>query len=345
MDHWPLRICVWELTFACDARCVHCGSDAGKARAHELDTAEALALIGELALLGCQSVTFSGGEPLIRPDWPILARAVREAGMQLELITNGLSVAAQADPIIACGFSAVTFSIDGPSEVHDKLRGVSGGLVRTLKGSQALRERGMRIGAVTQVNRENLHRLNDTLDLLIANGFSGWQLQLTMPHGRARQGNHDDSFCLQPSSLPGLETQLLALQARAPFFVQAADNIGYMSRHEPRLRTGWALVERCWSGCAAGIQVVGITSDGTVRGCLSLPAGAADEGNLRTRGFAELWNDPHAFAYNRAFSASDLGPGCRHCAFGTICRGGCQSLCWATTGAFHHNAHCLRAVR
>ncbi len=338
---------MWELTLACDARCVHCGSDAGKARARELDTAEGLALIGELAGLGCQSVTFSGGEPLLRPDWPTLARAVREAGMQLELITNGLSVAAQADTLIACGFSAVTFSIDGPPAVHDGLRGVSDGLARTLKGAQALRERGMRIGAVTQVNSANLHRLDDTLDLLIAHGFSGWQLQLTMPHGRARRGDsgsHGGSFCLPPSALPELESQLLALQARAPFFVQAADNIGYMSRHEPRLRTGRALIERCWTGCAAGIQVVGITSDGTVRGCLSLPAGAADEGNLRTRCLAELWDDPHAFAYNRAFSPAALGPGCRDCAFGPICRGGCQSLCWATTGTFHHNAHCLLAV-
>jgi radical SAM protein with 4Fe4S-binding SPASM domain len=90
--------------------------------------------------------------------------------------------------------------------------------------------------------------------------------------------------------------------------------------------------------------VVGITSDGTIRGCLSLPAGAGDEGNLRRRGLSQLWNDPHAFAYNRAFGLSDLGRTCRACAFGVICRGGCQSLCWATTGAFHDNAHCILAA-
>ncbi|MDP7113571.1 MAG: tRNA-dihydrouridine synthase, partial [Myxococcota bacterium] len=36
------RYCVWELTLACDARCVHCGSFAGPARRQELTTAEAL---------------------------------------------------------------------------------------------------------------------------------------------------------------------------------------------------------------------------------------------------------------------------------------------------------------
>ena len=342
-DRWPLTVCVWELTLACNARCVHCGSDAGKPRANELGTDEALALIADLASLGCQSVTFSGGEPLLRSDWPKLARAVREAGMQLEMISNGLAVAEQADTIAACGFSAVTFSIDGPGTVHDSLRGVEGGLARTLEGARALRERGVRLGAVTQINHRNLAWLDDTLDVLSAHGFSGWQLQLTMPHGRARDIARDD-LCLRPDELPALESKLVALQARAPFFVQAADNIGYLSRHEPRLRTGRALWERCWVGCPAGIEVVGITSDGTVRGCLSLPSGVADEGNLRERSLAELWNDPLAFPYNRAFAPSDLGPGCRDCAFGELCRGGCQSLCWATTGAFHHNAHCIRAA-
>jgi radical SAM protein with 4Fe4S-binding SPASM domain len=342
-DRWPLTFCVWELTLACNARCVHCGSDAGKPRARELDTKEALALVAELASLGCKSVTFSGGEPLLRSDWPELARAIRAAGLQLEMITNGLTVAEQADAIADCGFWAVTFSVDGPSAVHDDLRGVEGGLDRTLLGAKALRERGIRIGAVTQINHRNLERLDETLDLLVTHGFSGWQLQLTMPHGRAR-GQAQDALCLRPDELPALETKLVALQARAPFFVQAADNIGYMSRHEPRLRTGRSLWERCWSGCPAGIEVVGITSDGTVRGCLSFPAGAADEGNVRERSLVDLWTDPRAFLYNRAFSPVDLGPGCSDCAFGDCCRGGCLSLGWATTGAFHHNAHCIHAA-
>ena len=342
-DRWPLTVCVWELTLACNARCVHCGSDAGRSRAKELDTKEALALVAELASLGCKSVTFSGGEPLLRADWPELARAVRAAGIRLEIITNGLLAAEQADAIADAGFWAVTFSIDGPTAVHDHLRGDEGCLAQTLRGARALRERGIRIGAVTQINHRNLLRLEDTLDVLVENGFSGWQLQLTMPHGRARD-SEQESLCLRPDELPALESKLVALQTRAPFFVQAADNIGYMGRHEPKLRTGRALWERCWQGCAAGLEVVGITSDGTVRGCLSLPTGVADEGNLRERSLALVWNDPRAFSYNRAFSRADLGPGCSDCAFGEICRGGCQSLGWATTGKFHHNAHCIFAA-
>lgn len=343
MTPFPLTVCVWELTLACNARCVHCGSNAGAPRARELDTHEGLTLIAELASLGCQSVTFSGGEPLLRNDWPELAAAVLDRGMDLAMITNGLVAADQADKIAEAGFSAVSFSIDGPAPVHDALRGVQGGLDRTLRGARALRERGTRIGAVSQINRHNLAHLDEILELLAAADFEGWQLQLTMPSGRARDGMRNE-ICLRPDELSELEHRLVGLQTRAPFFVQVADNIGYMSRHEPTLRTGRSLWERCWSGCAAGIEVVGIASDGSVRGCLSLPEGAADEGSLRTHSLTELWTSPRSFSFNRAFTRSDLGPDCRECSFGDVCRGGCQSLCWATTGAFHHNAHCILAA-
>ena len=75
---------VWEITFACNMRCLHCGTSAGKKRPDELNTHEALQLIDELADLGADNITLSGGEPLLRerrarrrnlPHLP--ARAVR----------------------------------------------------------------------------------------------------------------------------------------------------------------------------------------------------------------------------------------------------------------------------
>jgi radical SAM protein with 4Fe4S-binding SPASM domain len=334
--------CVWEITLACNARCVHCGSSAGTARPRELDTAEALALALELGQLGCKSVTLSGGEPLLRADWPVLAAAIRAAGMRLEMITNGLLVAAHADGIRDAGFAGVTFSIDGTAPVHDALRGVPGGLEQLLRGAGALRKRGVRVGAVTQVNRRNVAQLGEIQSMLASAGFEGWQLQLTMPMGRAA---HDvDNLCLPPAEVPALEQTIIALRARPGLFVDAADNIGYMSRDEPRLRSRRDEPARFWTGCPAGLTVVGITSDGTVRGCLSLPP-AADEGNVRDRSLSAIWRDPASFSYNRRFDANRLGGPCTACPFGRICRGGCRSLAWATSpGNPHANPYCIRHV-
>lgn len=330
------RACVWEVTLRCNAKCVHCGSDAGRPRDDELDTAEALALVEDLAALGCRSVTLSGGEPLLRADWPLLVRAILENEMRAELITNGLTMEGDAEAVAGAGFWGVTFSVDGPAEVHDELRGVPGALQRLLAGADELAAKGVRIGAATQIGRRNAAHLAEVHDLLLRHGFLGWQVQLTMPQGRAAaQG---DSLCLSPSELPELEATLLRLKSRDEKFLQIADNIGYMGRNEPKLRVGSPL--RYWTGCQAGLQVIGLTSDGVVRGCLSLPP-QLDEGSIRKRPLAEIWLDPEAFAYNRRFDRRDLEGDCRDCPFGDLCRGGCTSLAYATTGRTTSCTHCL----
>jgi radical SAM protein with 4Fe4S-binding SPASM domain len=339
---WVPRVCVWEITLACDQHCVHCGSSAGEARSRELDGREALALICELSCLGCESVTLSGGEPLVRSDWPLLARAIRASGMRVELITGGLSVSRQVDAITQAGFFGVTFSVDGTAATHDRLRGVRGGLDRLLAAARALEQRGVRIGAVTQVNRLNLPHLGEIHQLLVEHGFRGWQVQLTMPHGRAAERARE--LCLRPEDLPALETKLRELQSQSTLFLQAADNLGYMGRHEPALRSGKPGVPAFWGGCRAGLEVVGITSDGGVRGCLSLPP-VADEGNVRDRSLGAIWQDPDRFAYNRKFRREDLSGPCQGCVFGALCRGGCRSLAYATSpGCFHANPYCISRV-
>ncbi len=338
------RYCVWEITLACDARCVHCGSFAGPARREELTTVEALDAVDQLAGLGCRSVTLSGGEPLMREDWPAIAGRIVERGMRLELISNGLAVEAQADTLAAAGFFAVSMSVDGPPGLHDELRGVDGGFDALARGARALRERGVRIGAVTQVNRHNLPHLDEIHDLLIAHGFAGWQLQLTLAHGRAGSvAEGEEPICLEPGQLPELERRMMTYLDRGQLFVHAADSIGYLGRGENRIRSGTGRDGNVWTGCQAGIQVIGLTSDGQVRGCLSLPP-TFDEGNLRERSLSDIWNDPEGFAFTRRFEPSQLTGACADCELGRICRGGCTSLAVSATGAPGDNPYCLRRL-
>ena len=81
--------CVWELTLACNLRCGHCGSRAGKPRPDELSTSECLGVVKSLAELGCEVITLSGGEPTLRPDWYAIASSIREHGMIPNMVSNG----------------------------------------------------------------------------------------------------------------------------------------------------------------------------------------------------------------------------------------------------------------
>ena len=333
------RFCVWELTLACNARCVHCGSSAGRARAHELDTAEALGLCDELGRLGVERVTLSGGEPVLRPDLESIAKRLAGAGVTVDLISNGLAMSPErARRLADAGVASVTLSVDGPAAIHDELRGVAGGLSRLLRAASVLQSAGLPVGAATQVCSRNLAVLDAIESCLVENGFAAWQLQLTGRLGRCRD---NPELALEPSDVGRVIAFILEVQRRGAIRAYAADNIGWMLPCEPRLRSLRRPTDRFFAGCQAGLSVVGITSDGTIRGCLSMPP-VLEEGNVRQRSLAELWSDPSLFAYNRAFVPELLQGRCRDCPFARVCRGGCKSLAWAATGRLDHNPFCAK---
>jgi radical SAM protein with 4Fe4S-binding SPASM domain len=62
-------------------------------------------------------------------------------------------------------------------------------------------------------------------------------------------------------------------------------------------------------GCQAGVSVMGVQSDGSVKGCLSL----SDEfvaGNVKEKPLTEIWHNSNAFDYNRNFTTDSLKGEC-----------------------------------
>lgn len=84
----PVHV-VWEITLACDLKCLHCGSRAGRRRPDELNTAECLEVIELLARLGTREVSLIGGEAYLRKDWTELIRAIRSHDMYCAVQTGG----------------------------------------------------------------------------------------------------------------------------------------------------------------------------------------------------------------------------------------------------------------
>ena len=86
---WKPRNCVWELTLACNLRCGHCGSRAGKVRPKEMSLDECLGVVDQLADMGCELVTLSGGEPTLKKGWDTIASAIHARGIYVNMVTNG----------------------------------------------------------------------------------------------------------------------------------------------------------------------------------------------------------------------------------------------------------------
>jgi radical SAM protein with 4Fe4S-binding SPASM domain len=336
IDHlgYVPETCVWELTRACNLRCGHCGTAAGKARPGELTTDEAIDVARQLADLGNRLTTLSGGEPTLRKDWPVIARTLVEAGVTVNMVTNGqgdgrelASLAEQA------GLSNVAVSLDGLETTHDWLRG-RGAFARATGTIRELVMAGFWVDVMFTVNRVNMGELADIWELTKRLAAKRLRVQLGKPMGN--QTNRID-LTLEPKDLLTLMPLLGRLAARTGPEVRIGDSIGYFSPEE-RLLRGRYCDQGHWTGCYAGVRAIGIQADGGVKGCLSLQPREGDvdpfiEGNLHTDSLKAIWTRPTAFAYNRNFTLGSLKGACAKCSHASLCRGGATCVAYTYSGA------------
>src|SRR6476620_5871797 len=135
---------VWEITLACDLKCNHCGSRAGKRRSEELTTEECLDLVRQLARMGTREITLIGGEAYLRRDWLEIIREIRAQGMDCTMQSGGLSLTEERiKAAVDAGLQGLGVSIDGLGEVHDKLRGVKGSFDAAFKALRLIQQFGI----------------------------------------------------------------------------------------------------------------------------------------------------------------------------------------------------------
>ena len=81
-----------ELTERCNNACLHCTinlpADDGQAKRREVSTDRWKDILQQAADLGALSVRFTGGEPLLRPDFTEIYLFARHLGMKVMLFTN-----------------------------------------------------------------------------------------------------------------------------------------------------------------------------------------------------------------------------------------------------------------
>jgi 12,18-didecarboxysiroheme deacetylase len=161
-------VIVWNMTRRCNLKCIHCYSSSQNINyPDELTTEEGKAMIEDLAAFGAPVLLFSGGEPLMRPDLPELARYAVDRGMRAVISTNGtLITKEQASRFRDIGLSYVGISLDGTRETHDFFRGVAGAFDRTMQGLRNCREAGLKVGIRFTVNRRNVGDVPAIFDLL-----------------------------------------------------------------------------------------------------------------------------------------------------------------------------------
>lgn len=83
-------------------------------------------------------ISITSTEPLLYPYILDAVEYVVKSGLKINITTNGFLLKRYASDLVKKGLQRLTVSLDGPQEIHDSIRGVSGSYRNSIEGIQAL---------------------------------------------------------------------------------------------------------------------------------------------------------------------------------------------------------------
>jgi mycofactocin radical SAM maturase len=303
-------ICLtWELTYACNLACVHCLSSSGRRDPRELSTAQAEAVLDELAELQVFYINVGGGEPTIRSDFFHLVDYALAQRIGVKFSTNGSRITpAVAERLAGTGYLDVQISLDGiDATTNDAVRG---------EGSYAMARRAMDNLAAADfgpfkisivVTRQNAAQLDAFRELAASYGA---QLRVTRlrPSGRGVDSWHE----LHPTS------------------AQQRDVYHWLLGH-PDVLTGDSFFHLSALGeplpglnmCGAGRVVCLIDPVGDVFACPFVMHDEFRAGSVHDPGgFTSVWRESELF---RKLREPESAGACASCGQYDACQGGCMA--------------------
>jgi radical SAM protein with 4Fe4S-binding SPASM domain len=322
---------VWEMTTACNLRCIHCHTSGGKASQGELTTAEAKRLLDQLAEVDeFRMMAFTGGEPLVRADLFELLAYSQALGFTNTMATNATMIDdAVAQALKRYGVVIAAVSLDGfDAASHDRIRGAQGAFDAAVQGMRALRRAGILLHINITAMEYNMDQMEPLMTLVEELGTGILLMYQLVPVGRGR-GIGGAALDLQANE------RLIRFMAQAqrsthaimepvagpqywPFLLGQAG-----IKRGPLLR----LAETVFHGCSAGRGFVYIKPDGQVWSC---PFVEVSCGNVRDTPFSSIWADAPILREFRERERRLKGR-CGECEYRRLC-GGCRGRALAVKG-------------
>lgn len=319
-------VLTWEITQACDLKCVHCRAEARPERdPGELSTEEAKAVIERVAAFSPQRpiLVFSGGDPLKRPDLVELVEYA--AGLALHTAVTPASSPLLTREMIArlkaAGAARLALSLDGATaEAHDGFRGEAGSYATILRAAEHARAVGLPLQINSTVTRSTAPDLPGMADLVEMLGAVMWEVFFLVPVGRGALLE-----ALDAGETEAVLHWLYERQRRSGFRVITVEAPHYRRvAHRLERRHGRRGVRVGSTGDGKGFLF--ISHQGEIYPSGFLPVRA---GNVRTDDLVDVYRNSALF---RALRNPDGFKGkCGVCEYRSIC-GGARARAYALTG-------------
>jgi len=308
------------ITYRCNLSCKFCYASVNRSSSGTELGVDDLALILTKIKGDAQvpSVSFTGGEPTLRPDLPLLIKAASDNGLRVNLISNGILITPEkAVEYRDAGLASAQISLEGPdAQTHDDLTGVSGSFASTLNGLKALREAGIPVHTNTTLNSGNLMQATRMPRLVKELGLTRFSMNMIIPSPWLKE--HYPDLLIRYDRIGDIVLRIRD-EARAvgvrfmwysptPYclFNPIAHNLGN-------------------KGCAACDGLLSVDPLGRIIPCSSF---FEPQGSLLESNFPELWHSASSASIREKSRAPSK---CRDCDLFDLCEGACP-LYWATMG-------------
>ncbi|MBM4240379.1 MAG: radical SAM protein [Euryarchaeota archaeon] len=337
----PFQV-VWNITRACNMRCVHCYENAGSKGEEELSQGEILKGLDILANCGVTSLAFSGGEPSIHPQILKFIQHASNKGLHVALATNGYKFLdlGECMKFAKAGLQFVQISIDGiDPETHDSFRGVSGAWDRAVDAVENFERTGIFVEVATTVTEYNFEEIPEMIKFVRRLGAHWFMLYNFIPTGKGAEIVEMD---ISPKKRLKIlrkayrenftdEMQEMQILSTAPQYAHVAHNMSFEDVkiipthfYNPEY-TNPMLIKLAdfVGGCGAGRFYMSIEPNGDMYPCVFFPH--EDEvklGNLLKDDFDIVWQNNRLLINLR--NKNILKGNCGVCESRNIC-GGCRA--------------------
>jgi len=200
----------WEISYRCNLDCSFCTTRLNpRAWSPELDTAEAIDVIDQIADLGCKILNIVGGEPTVRSDLPEILRHARSRNIRTAVTTNGVMADERREGLLEA--DVIRVSLEGAPAHNADLRRNPAKTDATAEAIETLRflvKRGRKpsIATILAANTKD-HDVEFLVDLCRELGIT---MKLT-PMGILKFGDKADGFTPEEADARTRQTSHLQL--------------------------------------------------------------------------------------------------------------------------------------
>lgn len=150
----------WQLTNRCVLRCVYC--NIWNTHKKELSFNEVVYLLNQLSELGTQTISFSGGEPMLRKDIGEILEQTKKRNISTEMNSTGAFIEEDIKKLKYLDFLKI--SLDGPGEINCFTRGESS-YETAIRAAEVAKSNNLRFIFTVTLTRHNIRHVDSLVEI------------------------------------------------------------------------------------------------------------------------------------------------------------------------------------